>query len=133
MARLLLVDDSATMRRILVQSLVAAELADLELVEASNGTDALELLSKQEFDLVMTDINMPKLDGIGLVRCVRGNLDADGTAVETERPTSRDVPIFVLTAECDGRLEEAMERGATGSLRKPFTPDQLSETLAMFL
>ena len=133
MVRLLLVDDSSTMRRILVERLAAAELLDVESVEANNGADALELLSKQEFDLIVTDINMPKLDGMGLIRCVRGNLDASGAALETVRLTSADVPIFVLTAEGESRLEEAIQLGATGSLRKPFTSDQLSERLAMFL
>ena len=133
MARLLLVDDSSTMRKILVQSLEAAELTDLEFAEAKNGVEALELLSKQKFDLIVTDINMPKLDGLGLVRCVRATLDASGAALEGDRHTPADVPIFVLTAEGESRVEEAIGLGATGFLRKPFTSDQLSERLAMFL
>ncbi len=109
--RILIVDDSASVRA--VQSYVLAS-AGYEVVEAVDGKDALNKLSSQRFHLILTDLNMPNLDGAGLVRAVRGD------------PDHRLVPVLVVTTEShESRKQEGRTAGATGWVVKPFTPDQL--------
>ncbi|HTO70333.1 MAG TPA: response regulator [Myxococcota bacterium] len=123
MARVLVVDDSATMRKIIVKGLREAGFSDLDFAEAPDGASALEALRKQEFDLVLSDINMPGMDGLALVRCVRD--EALGGA---------DLPIVMITTEGGlERVQEALAAGANDYLRKPFTPEQLQKKLTPFV
>lgn len=102
----LTVDDSDYMREIVAQSL---ELGDFEVLQAVNGIEALEVLNKNTVDLIVTDINMPEMDGITLIQEVRKIND--------------DVPILVLTTESGESLKkEAMHAGADGWIVKPFQP-----------
>jgi two-component system chemotaxis response regulator CheY len=117
--KILVVDDSATMRKIAIKAVKESGFA-LEFAEAADGIEALEELEKHDFALVLSDLNMPRMDGIELVRRVR----ASGSRV----------PIVIFTSETGvARLEQALREGADDSLRNPFTPAQFREKLGRFL
>ncbi len=123
MARVLVVDDSQTMRKIIVKSLRDAGFGDCEFAEAADGASALEALRKLEFDLVLSDINMPGMDGLALVRAVR-----DDAAI------SADLAIVMITTEGGlQKVEQAIAAGANDYLRKPFSNEQLNEKISGFL
>jgi two-component system chemotaxis response regulator CheY len=123
MARVLVVDDSQTMRKIIVKGLRDAGFGECEFTEAADGASALEALRKLEFDLVLSDINMPGMDGLALVRSAR-----DDAAI------SADLPIVMITTEGGlEKVQQALAAGATDYLRKPFTTAQLQEKISGFL
>jgi len=110
-ARVLIVDDSRSMRQ-LVRS--ALEAGGHEVHEGEHGRAALAVLQRQQVDLVVTDVNMPEMDGLELTRAIR-QLDAH-----------RFLPILILTTESgDAIKNRGREAGATGWLVKPFNPEQL--------
>lgn len=116
MARILAVDDSAAMRRIIGATLQAA---GHEVVEACDGDEALSIARDSRVDLVLTDLNMPRLDGIGLVRALR------------ELPAYAYTPLFVLTTESSvEHKRQGREAGATGWVVKPFHPERLIRLIA---
>jgi two-component system chemotaxis response regulator CheY len=105
------VDDSASVRQVVRITLAGA---GYEVVEAVDGQDALAKLGQTAVHLIVTDLNMPRLDGLGLIRAVR----AGGP--------HRFTPIVMLTTESqDARKQEGRAAGATGWIVKPFTPEQL--------
>lgn len=105
------VDDSASIRQMVSFTL---KQAGYTVVEAVDGQDALNKLQSSAVKMIITDLNMPNLDGIGLIRAVRA------TAAH------RFVPIVMLTTESqDEKKLEGKEAGATGWIVKPFKPDQL--------
>jgi two-component system chemotaxis response regulator CheY len=109
--RILTVDDSASILQ--VQKLVLTG-AGYEVVQAVDGQDALGKLNGSPIHLVLTDLNMPRLDGVGLIRAIRAN------------PVHRLVPVVMITTESkDSKKQEGKEAGATGWIVKPFTPEQL--------
>ena len=113
------VDDSPSMRMLL-----RAALTDLgyEVLEAEDGVQALERLDGVEPDLLITDINMPRLDGFGLIEKVR------------EQDRHRNLPILVLTTESsEEKKQRAKEAGATGWIVKPFHPDKLAAAIRRVL
>jgi len=111
--RILTIDDSKTMRDMLRFTLVDA---GYEVLQAVDGQDGLDLLRKERVDVVITDINMPKLDGYGVIRHLRADAGYD------------DTPILVLSTEGDQKTRDiGRDAGATGWLVKPFDPDQLVE------
>jgi two-component system, chemotaxis family, chemotaxis protein CheY len=119
MARILAVDDSAAMRQMVGITLTGA---GHEVQQAADGRQALELAEQHKFDLVITDVNMPVMDGLTLVRHLR-NL-----------PGYRGVPLLVLTTEATTERKLAGKAaGATGWLVKPFNPDRLLATVAKVL
>jgi two-component system chemotaxis response regulator CheY len=123
MQRVLVVDDSATMRKIIVKGLREAGFGACQVTEAADGASALGALRGAEFDLVLCDINMPGMDGLSLVRSAR----EDATI-------SADLPIVMITTEGGlEKVEEALASGATDYLRKPFTSDQLHTKIASML
>jgi len=112
---ILTVDDSATMRELLHSTL--AELG-YRVLQAVDGAQGVEKLQSEGADVIITDINMPVLDGIGFIREVRGD------------PRYRATPILVLTTEGDpGVKDMARLAGATGWIRKPFDPQKLAEAI----
>ena len=116
MARILAVDDSAAMRQMVCMTLTSA---GHEVLQAEDGKEALSLARQETVDLVITDVNMPNMDGIHLVRELRG------------LPTYRLTPVLVLTTEASvERKLEGKNAGATGWLVKPFNPDRLLATVA---
>ena len=120
MARMVLtVDDSTSMRQMVKATLLSA---GYDVVEASDGQEALEYARENPVDLVITDVNMPRMDGITLVGELRS------------LPTYRLTPVLLLTTESS--MEKKMEgkkAGATGWIVKPFNPAQLLATLARVL
>ena len=120
--RTLIVDDSRVMRKIAQQALRQTGLAIGEVLEAGNGSEALDLLRRQTVDLVLSDMNMPVMDGLEFVRQLR--------SVES----TRGVPVLMITAEdSESHVLEAIACGAAGYIRKPFTPRQMKEHLLPLL
>lgn len=119
MTHILAVDDSPSMRDMVRIALTGA---GFEVTQASDGAEALELASKQSFDLVLSDVNMPRMDGIALIRELR--------ALQSYRHT----PILMLTTDASAeRKREGKEAGATGWIVKPFDPAQLIATMLRVL
>ncbi|KJR40042.1 chemotaxis protein CheY [Candidatus Magnetoovum chiemensis] len=105
------VDDSASVRQMVSFTLKGA---GYNVVEAVDGKDALAKLSSAQVNMIITDLNMPNLDGIGLIRQVRAN------------PSLKFLPVVMLTTESqDSKKMEGKQAGATGWIVKPFKPDQL--------
>lgn len=117
--RILTVDDSPTMRRMIEMTV---KTGGYDVVEAADGQAALELLKGCSVDLVISDINMPNLNGIELTRALRAN------------PKFAKTPIILLTTESDPEKKaEGKSAGATGWIVKPFKQDQLLAVLAKVL
>jgi two-component system chemotaxis response regulator CheY len=111
--RILAVDDSKTMRDMVSFTL---RNAGFDVAEAEDGNKALDVLGSVKFDLIITDLNMPNMDGITLIKNVRSS------------PTHRGVPILILTTESDNtKKADGKAAGATGWLVKPFNPEKLIE------
>jgi two-component system chemotaxis response regulator CheY len=115
MHSILAVDDSISMRQMVTYTL---KNAGFEVVDAVDGEDAFEKARLRHFDLVLTDQNMPRLDGIGLTRRLR------------EHPSFKTTPILILTTESSDQMKQAgRAAGATGWLVKPFEPTKLIEVI----
>ena len=115
MHSILAVDDSASMRQMVSFTLKSA---GYNVVEAVDGQDAWEKSASRDFDLVLTDQNMPRMDGIGLTRKLR------------EHPKFKTTPILILTTESSDQMKQAgRSAGATGWLVKPFDPTKLIEVI----
>lgn len=113
--RILTIDDSKTMRDMLMLTLSDA---GYDVLQAVDGQDGIEVLGDRKVDVVITDINMPKMDGYGVIRNLRAN------------PVHKGTPILVLTTESDNEKRNmARDAGATGWMVKPFDPDQLVATI----
>jgi two-component system chemotaxis response regulator CheY len=113
--RILTIDDSKTMRDMLMLTLSSS---GFEVLQAVDGLDGLDVLGRETVDVVITDINMPKLDGYGVIQHMR------------ERAEYDDLPILVLTTESDNeKKERARKLGATGFIIKPFNPTGLVDVL----
>jgi two-component system, chemotaxis family, chemotaxis protein CheY len=114
--RALIVDDSSVMRKIVERCLRQAGLDLSEVFQASNGVEGLAVIREQKVDLILSDINMPVMDGLEFVK----NLQANDAA--------KNVPVVMITTEGGERhVMEALSLGAKGYIRKPFTPDQVKE------
>lgn len=119
MRAILATDDSSTMRQLVTFSLRGA---GYDVVEAVDGMDALAKLQGRRFDLLITDLYMPRLDGIELIKRVRA------------MPGYRFTPILMLTTESQGnRKAEGQAAGATGWIVKPFEPEQLLKVVKRVL
>jgi two-component system chemotaxis response regulator CheY len=119
MARILAVDDSASMRQMVSFTLKSA---GHEVLEAVDGVEALKLAQGESVDLVLSDVNMPNMDGITLCKNLR------------QLATYKFTPILMLTTESTGdKKMEGKSAGATGWIVKPFNPDQLLTTIKKVL
>ena len=115
MQSILAVDDSPSMRKMVAFTLTGA---GYHVVEAVDGQDAYEKAQNQEFNLVLADQNMPRLDGLSLTRKLR------------EHPKFKTIPILILTTESSDEMKQAgRSAGATGWLVKPFDPNRLIEVI----
>ena len=115
----MIVDDSASMRQMIMFTLTSA---GYEVVEASDGMDALKKLNDRMVHLIIADVNMPNMDGIELIRKIR------------DLKEYKFIPIIVLTTESQVTLkEEGKSAGATGWIVKPFTQSQLLQVIKRVL
>ena len=113
----MVVDDSSTVRKVLNVTLSGAGYG---VVEAEDGRDALDKLQHKGIDLLVTDLNLPKLDGVGLIKEVRS------------QPGHRFMPIIMLTTSADSEQKKAGKgAGASGWVSKPFLPEQLLSVVRM--
>ncbi len=111
MKTIMTADDSASIRMMVVFTL---KNLGYEILEAVNGKDALTKMSSKKVDMLITDLNMPEMDGISLIKKVR------------QDPTYRFLPIVILTTESqEAKKQEGRSAGATGWIVKPFKPEQL--------
>ncbi len=115
----LVVDDSASMRQLIM---FAMQDAGYDVLPAENGKDALDKLSSTKVDMVITDLNMPDMDGIELITHLRG------------LPAYKFVPIIMLTTEAqEEKKRQGKAAGASGWIVKPFTSEQLLNVVRKFL
>jgi len=120
--RTLIVDDSSVMRKIVARALLQGGVLQADIVEAGNGSEALEIVRREKIDLILSDINMPVMDGLEFVRQLRNLENAKG------------VPVVMITTEgSESHVKEAISCGARGYIRKPFTPDQMKQHVLSFL
>lgn len=113
---ILVVDDSAAMRSLLLATVES--LGTVRVVQAANGFEALRVLPRESIDLILTDINMPDINGLELLSFVRNN------------PLYKSLPVVIISTEGSSKdIEKGMSLGANGYLVKPFVPDQLLDLL----
>lgn len=118
--KILIAEDSPTMRSFIVSALSA--MGDFTLVEAANGFDALRILPREKVDLVITDINMPDINGLELVSFIKNN------------PNYKSTPLFIVSTEGSERdREKGLALGADAYLVKPFSPEDLQALVCRFL
>jgi two-component system chemotaxis response regulator CheY len=118
----LVVDDSSVMRNIMVKFLQTAGLEFEKVFEAGNGAEALEIVKNQPISLILSDINMPTMDGLEFIRQLQ-NL-----------PMGQGVPVIVISTEAgETKLMQTIGGGARGYIRKPFTAKALREKIVAIL
>lgn len=119
---IMIVDDSRSMRKVIRKVLDLSGFQIGEYVEAGNGQEALDLLENHWIDVVLSDIHMPVMDGFGFIRALRDN------------QSWSDLPVVFITTESnEDRLQEAMELGARGYIRKPFQPEEIRSLLCQIM
>ena len=120
--RVLIVDDSSVMRKIVERSLRQAGINVASVLEAGNGAEALGVLNNGKVDLILCDINMPVMDGLEFIQQLGGVQNAKG------------VPVVMITTEgSEAHVVQALSAGARGYIRKPFTPDQVKGQIVPLL
>jgi len=118
----LIVDDSAAIRKILQRVLLQADVSLGTVLEAGDGAEAIEKLKQQKVSLILSDINMPNMDGLELLGHLKANEEW------------KKVPVLMVTTEgSQAKVMEAVELGAAGYVRKPFTAEQIKEKLDTIL
>lgn len=117
---ILIADDSASMRAMLIA--IVETLGDFHMVEASSGFEALRLLPRDHVDLILTDINMPDINGLELIRYLRAN------------PNYKNIPVFIISTEGSVKdIEKGTQLGADEYLVKPFAPATLQQLINKYL
>ncbi|MGH9412528.1 MAG: response regulator [Terriglobales bacterium] len=115
----LIVDGSSTMRRVVERSLHLAGLEPQQILEASDGAEALHVIEQTRPDLILSDIMLDGIDGLQLLKQLR------------EAEATRTVPLVFITSHAsEAQVQEALDLGAQGYIRKPFTPDQIKDYIA---
>lgn len=116
MKRVLVVDDSSTTRALIVSTI--EEMDGFETVEAPNGFEALKRIPQQPLDLIVTDINMPDINGLEIVHFVK------------HHPDYRSIPMIIVSTEgSDEDVKRGLDLGASAYIKKPFEPEQLKSTI----
>jgi len=119
---LMIVDDSATMRKIIMRTVRMSDLKFDRTEEAGNGNEALEKLGASPIDIMLCDINMPEMSGTELVKKVR------------EMDSCKDTKIVMVSTESSQELiDSVIADGANGFITKPFTPEKFQEKLSPFM
>lgn len=120
---LMIVDDSATMRKIILRTVNMSGLQFDKTQEAGNGVEAFEKLNEEPVDIVLCDVNMPEMGGLEMVKKVRAEL-----------PDCADTKIIMVSTESSQELiDGVIADGANGFITKPFTPEKFKEKLSPFM
>ena len=118
----LIVDDSNTMRKIVSRALRQAGIDFDTILEAGDGQEALTVLSSNNVDVVLSDINMPNMTGLEFLKA------------KSENASIKDIPVVMISTETGADIiDEAKSLGAKGAIKKPFTPELINETLGALL
>lgn len=116
MKRVLVVDDSPTTRALIVSAI--EEMEGFDTIEAPNGFEALKRIPKQPLDLIVTDINMPDINGLEIVHFVK------------HHPDFRAIPLIIVSTEgSDEDVRRGLNLGASAYVKKPFDPEHLQATI----
>lgn len=119
---ILIVDDSGTMRKIISRTIMLTGLPVNEMLNAEHGRQALEVMKQKEVSLVITDINMPVMDGITMLEKM------------SEDEVMKKLPVVVISTEgSETKLEKLSGKGVRAFIRKPFTPEKVRDTLQVVL
>lgn len=119
---IMIVDDSLPMRAVIKRTLNAAGYGGSHLLEAANGEEALALMKNSWVDLVITDYNMPVMDGLAFVNAMK------------EQELFQDIPVVVVSTEGNqSRIDEFMNAGAAGYVTKPFTAEAIRDVIVTIL
>lgn len=119
---ILIVDDSSPMRAIIKKIVKSSGFDVGEYYEAANGKEAMAILDGEWLDVVLTDYNMPDMDGLQLLEEMKKD------------EIKKAIPVVVITTEgSQARVAEFLEKGAVGYIKKPFTPEQIRKQLAQIL
>ena len=120
---LMIVDDSATMRKIIMRTVRMSGLEFERTEEAGNGAEAIEKLTANPVDIVLCDVNMPEMGGLEMVKKVRSDI-----------PACADTKIIMVSTESSQELiDGVIADGANGYVTKPFTPEKFQEKLSPFM
>ena len=120
--KLLVVDDSLPMRSIIIRTIKASGFSDAEFLQAGNGKEALEILVNDWVDLVVTDYNMPDMNGMELINEMKKD------------DILQAIPVLVVTTEGSRqKVEEFLAKGAAGYVKKPFTPEAIRDHITKIL
>ena len=118
--KILIAEDSSTMRSLIVSTISA--MGDYQLIEAANGFEALRILPREKVDLVITDINMPDINGLELISFIKNN------------PNYKDTPLFIISTEGSEKdRDKGLSLGADAYLVKPFNPSELQALVLQYL
>ncbi|HEY4716677.1 MAG TPA: response regulator [bacterium] len=118
--QVLIVEDSATTRAFIMSAL--QDLEGIEFVESATGFEALKALPRHKFNLILTDINMPDINGLELISFIRNN------------PNYKDIPLFIISTEkSEYDRKKGLMIGANEYVIKPFVPDKLKELVLKYL
>lgn len=118
--KILIAEDSQTMRSLIASTISA--MGDYELIEAANGFEALRILPREKVDLVITDINMPDINGLELISFIKNN------------PNYQETPLFIISTEGSEKdREKGLSLGADAYLVKPFNPEELQALIRKYL
>jgi two-component system, chemotaxis family, chemotaxis protein CheY len=119
-ATILIADDSTAMRSLVMSTLEG--LANVRIIQASNGFEALRMLPREQINLILTDINMPDINGLELLSFVRTN------------PMYKNLPVVIISTEGSQKdIEKGLSMGANEYIVKPFTPEYLLEVVGKYL
>jgi len=119
---ILIVDDSLPMRSVIKRTLKAAGYGSSEMLEAANGKEALELMQNSWVDIILTDYNMPVMNGLAFIKTIKSN------------ELSNDIPVIVVSTEGNkSKIKEFMECGAAGYITKPYTAEAIRDLIVNIL
>jgi two-component system chemotaxis response regulator CheY len=119
---ILIVDDSLPMRSVIKRTIKAAGYGNADLLEAANGQEAIDLLKNSWVDIIITDYNMPVMNGLEFIEMIKKD------------KLSKDIPVVVISTEGnETKIKEFMDCGAEGYITKPFTPESIRDLIVKIL
>ena len=119
---ILIVDDSLPMRSVIKRTLKAAGYGNTDILEAANGQEAVDLLKNSWVDIIMTDYNMPVMNGLELIKIIKND------------EVSKDIPVVIISTEGnESKIKEFMDCGAAGYITKPFTAEAIRDLIVKIL